>query len=168
MDAQPRVIQQSRDKLSYQLIGSIAFVVGCAYLVDHPTSRRYDPAFVQAVGWLGALFFGACAAMAVTELLTPSKLILSPDGLTWVGPFRRRSWRWQGISAFEIATVSRVKMIFFERRGADAGHIQRAIARPVKNHIPGGWQIDLPELCDVLNQARDRWRPSAAPPMSLT
>ena len=169
MSHERQVIQESRDRLSYGLVGCLAFVALGGLLATHP-GQRYPAEVYTFIGWFSGLFFAICAVLYAMRLASPSKLTLTRESLSWSEPFRRRVWRWDDVGEFTIVAVAgrRARMICFEGVKAGQKALRSSTSRPTPTYIPGFWRLDLPELCSTLNAARERWRQPVAGPMSLT
>ena len=103
---------------------------------------------VAAVG-LVILMMAAVTALLAYAALRPTRLVLSPLGLSRQGLFARRDWRWDEFEAFEA--------------GLGGGIVYRLVAStvtdgPRRGQLGGGWTLPGLALVPLLNQARDEWR----------
>ena len=84
-------------RLAPVFLGRIPFEIG-----DHLLSI--------AIG-LGVLYFG-------WQLVSPSSLILEPEGLTWKTSFKARHWSWKDISNFRVMSLGSVGCDLSDHRPA--------------------------------------------------
>ncbi|HYC86908.1 MAG TPA: STM3941 family protein, partial [Chryseosolibacter sp.] len=83
MDQERIEIKVSKKKAVFALLGSVAFVVVCAWLIGTADDQtRYNPAVMRTVAYIGIAFFGI-AGLYVFYKLFDSKpgLIIDSEGI---------------------------------------------------------------------------------------
>ena len=80
----------------------------------------------------------------------PARLVLEPSGLTHELPFRRRHWPWPDVGALRIIEDDETDVISFTPRGL-------ATAEQAHPRLSGDWPLPLDKVCQMLNEARERW-----------
>jgi hypothetical protein len=157
-----RTITQSRLTMSaYFLFSAGILTLGEAYrtgrlVLSQSTKWPGDGVslgyFVVAVG----LWF--CAA-SLSQLIQPARLVIEPHGLTYMGPWWRREWRWADVGEFKIDEMMRgAKCIKFDVIGDRGSTTLKALRKDTRAMINRGWPLPLDEICGELNAARVHWR----------
>jgi len=152
----PRVIEQSRAKMTLAIAGSLAFVAVGVLLMDQP-GGRYGPGSARAISLLCIAVFGVFALMGVGQLLRPARLVLDAAGLTYEGLWWQRSWAWRDVGEFVVERGARQKALRFSVDPSVASGSVWTGGGP-RPMIGGGWRVGLDEVCKELNAARERWR----------
>ena len=99
------VAYPSRPRIVLITLGAIAFVAGGLWMGGAfgpaPSSSRYPPELVFAIGWLSVVFFGLCAVLWVRRLFDgKEQLQIGPAGI------RVAHWSDQTIPWSEIVEVT--------------------------------------------------------------
>lgn len=152
------VIRQSREKLAWLLVIALGFLIlGEIMFLRPEISSRHSREYVQIVGALSAVL-GLCSAVSVVaQLVWPATLELRPDGLTYKGPWWRRTWAWSDVGEFVIERRHQVSFIFFEAPALGWRKVFGwSDAR--RQALPGRWVETIVKVRDALNDARVRWR----------
>lgn len=158
LDQPPLIIRRSRAKSLLMLFACAAFA-GFGLL----TWRATDSWLVKA----GVVMFGLGCPLFAWELIRQDRLVISPKGLDWLGPWKKRTYSWNDLSEFSIYSIRGAKMIGFSRAGlrgmgSIVGRLNTALTG-ASGALPGLWEIEPEKVADILNQARSRWADQAEP-----
>lgn len=157
LDHPPIVVRRSCVGLGLRLLFFGAFAVLGLLVMFKPGAR------ISGVAGFGFLVCAILAFYCGWAFFNPDKLILSPDGLRWVGPKIDRSWQWQEISEVTLYSLTAyAKSIRFEvgqqHKSPEPSRRTRRALSPSSRTISGTpWEIRSDRLADLLNQARARW-----------
>jgi hypothetical protein len=82
------VAYPSRWRIALIVLGAITFVALGFWIIgafgEMPMSRRYSPVFLNAIGWLSIVFFGACGIVGAQRFfVTEEELRISKAGIRW-------------------------------------------------------------------------------------
>ena len=120
------------------------------------------------LAWSCIVFFGACAAAALLNLLPGgSRLLLDADGLEMVSLLRRSRIHWADVARFGETRVGMQRLVAFDlvegRRGDE--RLQRINRRVSGFHgaLPDTYRLDAGELVRRLDARLQAWRASGAP-----
>ena len=96
------VAYPSRPRIALLALGSVAFVAGGLWMGGvfgaPPSSSRYPPQVVFAIGWLAVAFFGLCGVIWVKRLFDGrEQLRIGPAGI------RSAKWSDQTIPCWRIS-----------------------------------------------------------------
>jgi len=155
------IIRQSRPLMVLGFTAATAMLAyGEAYRVGrilHEPSRHW-PWSGESLGCFLVATGLVFAVAALSQLLQPARLILTPEELIYERPWSRRSWKWRDVGAFRIGEGPyRTKLIRFGRATTtQPGELYSLTPRV--SEIPQGWTIGLDGVCARLNAARDRWQ----------
>ena len=118
----------------------------------------------------GVVMFALAIPLFAWELIRPDRLVLSPSGLTWTGPWRTRRYSWEQLSEFSVVGLGRwgSKMIGFDVIRPETPHSIPSVLTAglstlnsgligATGAIPGLWEVEPEEVVDLLNRARSRW-----------
>jgi len=76
-------VRESRKQAAFRLIGCVAFVALCVWMLVAPAREalsQNDLRKVRAIGFVGATFFGVLGLRYLWTLLKPGTLTISPAG----------------------------------------------------------------------------------------
>jgi hypothetical protein len=111
-------ISLSKVKLTFLLLGSLLFVIGGVLFILFPaefqgTGYRNRPQWeILTVGYVCAIFFGACGIIAILQLFNSKPgLIIDNSGITIPGLFSSAFIAWNMIDKFDIINISRTKLV---------------------------------------------------------
>lgn len=148
----PIVIRTSR---SFSLIGFIlcaAFTgLGLAPVLLGKVPFRIGDHLESLTAGLFGLYFA-------WQLVSPSTLILAPEGLTWKNSFKARHWPWQDVRNFRV--------VHFGSVGCDLSDDRSVTSwlRGPNKTLTGsqgsfgfGWEGGAASVVSALNAARARW-----------
>lgn len=160
VEERPEAIRGSRSWMAYVFVlGSALLALGEAYRVGrilHEPSRQW-PWSGESLGYYMVATGFVVAVAALSLLLQPARLILTPEELIQERPWSRRSWKWRDIGAFRVELGEyRNKVIRFARRDPQPGQLHSTLA-PQSWEIASGWTMGLDQVCARLNAARERW-----------
>ena len=140
LESPPIVIRGDRGKWFMVFAGSLAFVGIAASFVAAGSNEWRN--------WFAVGFFGLCALVALCQLIKPSTLTITPEGLRYANLFRVKNWRWSEITAFTTRRpallVKSVRMNF--------------TYGPPRDSLGLDWEVDPEPLSELLNQALAKWR----------
>jgi membrane associated rhomboid family serine protease len=123
---------------------------------------------------VGVVFFGFVTALWGMRLV-PGRMDLriAPDGLVVGGAFKRTTWAWNQIAAFEAYEIygpygSTTKLVGFERRDVDHArqNFWKTMGRGmsgVDESLPDTYGLPHDELAELLQTARDRYATESGP-----
>ncbi|OHV04925.1 STM3941 family protein [Mycobacterium talmoniae] len=105
----------SRARIALMLAGCLLFIALGLWMVgafgEVPSTSRWSPGYVQAVGWAGTVFGGFCAIVAVPRLFQSGVVMrVDTDGIYW----RRWSDRvipWSAIACISIGQMGRQRFV---------------------------------------------------------
>jgi hypothetical protein len=124
-------LRPSKKKWTLMLLGSIAFVIGGTFIINHggPGSA--------VIGWTSICFFGLGIPISLLWLVPGwNTLVLTPDGLS-VKIFGRvrNAWiiKWSDISNFSVMEFHRPTTIFYRRPLKMAS---LSYASPIRDKMP--------------------------------
>jgi Bacterial PH domain len=157
LDRPPIVIYSSRSKAMLLLLTSFALVAAAVFTVHSPNANHL-------IGYLGVGFFGLGIPIFGWSVMRPDRLVLSPEGITRHTLFGSRHLKWQDVHAFRPYTPRSqmtVQMLGFDFvDSSDRSRTLTKIARWLSG-VDGGfgthWEMQLPDLADLLNRARAHW-----------
>jgi len=143
---------QSRARMALVVLGCLAFLPVALMLInDRKGTSRYSPEHLHLVGAAGLALFGAFALFGLAQLFRPARLVLEPEGLTYIWLWRRRTWAWREVGPFTVEEATRrVRTICFDAPSRRAG-------RRSRQTIAAGWKVAIDRVCEELNAARSRW-----------
>jgi hypothetical protein len=157
------VLRRSRRKTSLALLGSLALVViGLFMIVGEPSaSSRYSPEVVRLIGWISIIFFGWTGLVAVRNLIRPIELILTPDGFSVKGGWKKRAVAWRDVRRFFVAEVRRSKFVCYELN-REPTEFQRAMGLSSTGHwgdgqIPAHLEDHPDDVVELLEDWRRRY-----------
>lgn len=108
----------SKFKTLFLLIIGLAFVVGGVEFIMHPetfaksTTRNTPVFFITLIGYVCAIFFGLCTAIAIFQLFNNNPgLIIDENGIVIPGLFSKTFVAWHDIEEFNIVRINRTKLI---------------------------------------------------------
>lgn len=132
-------------------VGSLAFLAGGFYLVQHPTA---DTNILWV--WVGILFFGLCAVLFSLELVTPtlSYIELARDGFRVAFAFRGRPMMtpWNEVANIEVYRWWPYHGLGW-RYGVRVSSVSFGTSTTISPRIYG-WNAE--ELAALMNRFRDR------------
>ena len=99
------VAYPSRSRIALIMLAAVPFVAVGLWMGGvfgpPPSSSRYPPEFVFAIGWISVVFFGLCGVMAIRRLFDErEQLRIGPAGI------RAAQWSDQTIPWSEIVDVT--------------------------------------------------------------
>jgi|GEM_PF-5334515 len=143
---------QSRAKMALVVLGCLVFLPIALMLInDQKGTSRYSPEYLHLVGVAGLALFGGFALFGVAQLVRPARLVLEPEGLTYIWLWRRRTWVWREVGPFAVEEATRqVRIIRFDAPSGFPG-------RRSRQTISAGWKVGIEQVCEGLNAARTRW-----------
>lgn len=161
----PVIIRASRTRGLWLMIGSGAFVA--IALMPLASGGSEGPLVFPLV------FFGLCGLIGLCLLISPSRLEISPSGITQTVLWRTARFAWSDVHAFRPATIGLTnKTVGFDylvERPSRGGlrRLNSAIAG-VQGSLAAGWEIKPEPLADLLNQAREQWAVRVAGPLEVS
>jgi hypothetical protein len=162
LDQPPLIITKSRRKIIGMLLLSVAITATGVWMWLDP---RRHLSWVEGAGFL--MFSLGCPLFG-WQLFRPERLVICPIGLTWFGPWKAWSYRWDQLSEFSTYTVSPAsgaKLIGFSLTGDGPRSVLAKLNTSItgmSGALPGLWEIPPEEVATLLNQARARWANPAA------
>ena len=127
------------------------FCLGLAPVFLGKVPFRVGDHFISIAFGIGCLYF-------VWQLISPSSLVLAPDGLTWKTCYIARHWYWRDVSNFRVMSLGSV--------GCDLSDDRRAVSwlRGPNKALTGsqgsfgfGWEGGAATVVAALTAARLRW-----------
>ena len=115
-------------------------------------------------GWLPLVFFGlGVVAFGLQFLPNCSYLRIGPDGFTICALFRRHSYAWSEVGAFEVRSAGLDRMVVFTlATRSHASGLTRLNARltgaDAAIATSGAWSVSMEHLAELMNQYRERYR----------
>lgn len=110
-------------------------------------------------GWFCAILFGLGAVLAAAQLVTGSRLTLSPAGMRLEHFGRSRSWSWADVSNSRVWASSNNRCVTFDHASAGPGTLRdiNASLGAGSGTLPPSWNVSAPSLCILLEDCRRRW-----------
>jgi len=143
LDNPPLVVSTARWKALLLLVISVVFVVTGVLELSAAAQDWWT--------YLQLAVFGPACAVFVWQLFSPASLTIAPGGVTYRGLWHARHFEWWQVADFRpVAFGMLSKHVLFDLRKARDGE-----ARP--GGFGTGWELPAARLCDLLNQARERW-----------
>jgi hypothetical protein len=152
LESPPIIIRTSR------IVSLIGLVICITILYSQMRPWLRLGAQLETLSYVHLLPFGIFSAYFCWQLLLPSSLIASPDGLTWKTSFKSRHWAWKDISNFRV--------VFGCCVGCDLSDDRPAVSwlRAPNKALSGsqgsflfGWEGGTASVVTTLNAARSRW-----------
>jgi hypothetical protein len=111
-------IKLSKTKTILALLGSIAFVVLCFWLLTIADEQeRYEPIVAKGAAWLGIVFFGICGIYIFFKLFdTKPGLVIDAEGIldnSSAASFHRVI-KWEEITGVRMEQIMTTKFILIE------------------------------------------------------
>jgi hypothetical protein len=145
LDDPPIIIEISRAKILV-----VPFIAAAIGLI--PAGMRASMALSI---FTGLFFLVMGLGYSIWQLFRPSKLILSPNGLTWGDGSRGRVWQWRDFESFHVRPFLGINV--------PACRFSSSYNGPLRN-IAGGqgmflaaWEMAGGDVVALLNAARERW-----------
>ena len=157
----PIVIRASARKTVLRLLGSLAFVGLDALLLSSDQRMSLD-----IILYLGMAFFGLIAVLCVWHLLRPPRLTVSQEGVRYTTLWGEKAFSWDDVVEFvptKVRSTTFVGLNYsvdYRRNGGLRKFNSEWLG--VDGTLPVGWEVDPPDLCDLLNRARSHWKGAAA------
>ncbi len=152
LDDPPIVVRGSRTKAGLVFVGALAFVGLGVLMLKQST---------DLLAYLCIGFFGLCAIVGLFQFVVPNVLELSPAGLSWRAKGRRHSRLWSDIDEFRVVGMISSRYVGWNYTETFSGRAQLGALNAglvgVEATLPVGWELDPPELADLLNRARSKW-----------
>ena len=153
LEAPPIVISTSRVRVALFLLASVGFV-SLGMFLSHANQLNPGLAWLHAAwwAWFFIVAFGISCCICIGVLVSPSRLILDPTGVTWRSLGRTVRYEWWQLHDIRIlppegVLKARLAVEIVSERGGE----------PQFDGFAGFWELSPTALCDLLNQARDRW-----------
>jgi hypothetical protein len=155
LDNPPIVIKTSYWKtFGYLLINAVFVAVG-SFMI-------YEQELVWAA-WFFTAFFGLGTLVFILQLVAPSTLTLTPEGVSWFTGLKTVQYGWRDIHDFRVYRVlgTTTKMVGCDYRPdfpklARIRRLNKSILG-VEGSFGSGWSISNDSLAELLNSARARW-----------
>jgi hypothetical protein len=114
-------------------------------------------------GWVTVAFFGLCLVVAGWQLVSPGRLILTPEGFTVVTLGRTMRYELAKCGVFTVwrNPFGGTRMVVFDYEGSD-GRLGRANRRlaGASASLPDTYGMKAEQLARILNDARAGVRPT--------
>ncbi len=152
LDNPPIVVRSDRRKSSFFLA---TFLAPLAFFVHRLImgSRDWGDWFLTgSLCWI--------SVVVIFRLVIPDTLYISGKGITYKSQWILREFEWKDITHIFASGVSGSfvglnytdnynKYVFMRKINSFLGGAEGCLY--------GGWEVDVKPLCELLNQARDRW-----------
>jgi hypothetical protein len=151
-----RVLKASRFKWTVLLFAGAVFAMAGVLIFFAAPGGRVG-------GIVVFVFFGACAAVAATQLVFRSTLTLTTEGFTFTGLGRRVTRRWNDIDYFVAVRTSAlsglvgIRLSVSPEQASGVRRAARAIAGYDGGALPDTYGMTAAELAALMNDWRDRY-----------
>jgi hypothetical protein len=165
-DHPPIVIRSSRWKAGILTLVCLAFTIACAAMLmtEIPKGATFGDLWKA---WLGVVFFGIGIVVALSALIWPGSLTLTPDGVQCrinIGPGLSRSfgYAWKDIVEIRLWKPARggkqvAVVLTDEYPRSRTLKLNRQLFN-IDNSFAGSWELSPPALCDLMTQAWTAYR----------
>ena len=154
-----RVFRASRFKWAVLfLAGAVFAMAGVLIFFAAPGGR--------VGGIVVFVFFGACAAVAATQLVLRSTLTLTTDGFKFTSLGRRVNRRWEDVDSFvavrtsALSGVVGIRLAVSSERLSGPRRAARAIAGYDGGALPDTYGMKADDLAALMTDWRGRYRKS--------
>ena len=150
------VLTGNKQKAIFLLLGSVALVA--VSLVGVLNGK--------GIGWGGIIFFGLCVLISI-YMLTPNaiRLQIDKDGIEMKTLFKPMKLEWSDVNGFYVAQMrtgfARTKMIGIEfsesYKKHRAGRQLSSALTGMEGGLPNHFNRSAEEICELLNNSKQRW-----------
>jgi hypothetical protein len=153
LDQPPIVIRGDRGKAILLLMIGVLLVAAGVWMISTDSDAGW--------GYVCAVFFGLGVFVAAWRIVSPGRLEISADGFRWTVTGRTRAIRWADVTRFEVVQIRSTRFVGWNYApGYKARQLLRNVASAlsgVEGSMPNGWEIAVPQLVKLLNEANQRW-----------
>jgi hypothetical protein len=155
-DSPPIVITMSRWKMGLLMLIAIAFTATGAWMISRDSG--------DFRGYLCTGFFGLGVLAFIWRFLSPPRLEISRQGISWFTGRKTLDFAWKDFAAFRVYKPSSRAMSKYvgydyapdnPKRGRMAA-VAHAMAG-VDGGFGGQWEISADDVAALLNQAKAKW-----------
>lgn len=122
--------------------------------------RRYPVEITLLGGWFCLIVFGAGCLLGLCSLLTPTKLILTPEGFQIHGLRLKPLVPWNEVERFTVSTIKGTKFVSFRLKAAAKSPVLRPVVALLTStgradgYIPTFLERDADEVGVLLEEWR--------------
>jgi hypothetical protein len=138
---QPIIIKSSRGKYILLTVLSLAFVAAAIVMVTSASASRAGNAWK---GWLGIVFFGACAAVGVWQTLDPRPRLIIDDEGVFDRTLKVGRIPWSEIAGVHLPSMMSKQFICLDLRDEDRWIA--SLARPYQVMVKGNEALGFTRL----------------------
>jgi hypothetical protein len=135
----------------------LAILAGCVVATFAGFSMLMDS---EWIGLFVLSFFGFGTVVALAAIIRPTQLLIDPDGMTLVQPWRRRRYDFNDCSEFRTWRGYHTAMVVFDHRSPDrdAGllSILNEQVSGSNSWLPNTFGVSAPDMAALLNARRQR------------